>query len=249
MAAISGLVFQANIKGSYAKLSGKLTPVIQQGVPGLTDNEWGGLTECACMPLNRSHPVGQGIRNAYETAVVNSIQTLGSFGPVSVVVAGSGGLLEEVCWLSEFYSKPNVADLVLNLVDTEYAKDKDLKSLTAFYRIAETFVRQGYGLAIKGWSSWDGFQTATRVHGLRHQLFIGMDTDTGTTDALKNQWSLQKGDIEKVLIVRWEGNQGAPIYIVDSRSGSSQDLTTKSLVNLAETVEYIKNAAVVGGLR
>src|SRR5258708_3241004 len=100
MTAIPGLVFSKEIIGR-AHGSVKFDQKIEGGEPGRSPNAIGHLLECSCMPLNRLNPSGLAIREAYQTAVVTIIQNLYA-SPSNIVVAGSGGLLQEAYWLSEY---------------------------------------------------------------------------------------------------------------------------------------------------
>lgn len=205
------------------------------------------LTECSCPALDRFSSHGNAIRTAYEDAVVNAIS---SFYPtpdhllrtkVHVAVMGSGGLLQEALWLQKFYQTAQPVDLVLHLVDTYYAENTSaIASLAKFAK--DHIVPKYCTLTIQGWKSCADLANST----IKPDLVIGMDTENATPDAKRYQWALQAGDIEKTLIVRWEGTpSGQPQFKLYSRKGAYDELQCRTFSDYKLAAYSIKQAGHV----
>lgn len=240
-------VFVKSIQGN-ARNTIEIGPVIQGSQNPYVQHSYQGLTECSCMALDRFNVRGKAIRTAYEKAVVEAVST---FYPsrdsvlrnkaVNIVVIGSGGLLQEAFWLKRLYSILQPSELTIHLVDTDYATN--ISPLENFVNyVGPNIVPFGTVLNIFGWRSCEEL----RPKILKPDLVIGMDTERATPDAKRYQWALQSGDLEKVLIVRWESTSTGDIAIrLHSRKGSSDQLREKQFVNFDEAAQAIETAGII----
>lgn len=205
------------------------------------------LTECPCGYLDRFSGHGRPIREAFEDGVVATIATF--FTPnIVVAVVGSGGLLQEACWLTKFvYQNKNFVQISLHLIDTEY--EQNFKSIHKLAEYADQILRKGTTLVIHAWKSCQDLQAATKKNrDFSPHLVIGMDTEHATGSLADYQWNLIPGDVEKALFIRWKIEGGQTYIEVYSRKGSDTALNCRQfhLTKFAEAKEYIKVAAVVG---
>src|SRR5579863_6907097 len=200
---ISGEAQQTQVINPEHITKGTRSPYVQ--------HSYQNLMECPCVALDRFEEHGRLIREAYENAVVNAIQ---SFFPsrdsalinkgVNIVVVGSGGLLQEAFWLSKLYrSRVQPSELTLHFVDTDY-KELDTRIQNFVTYALKNIVPKNVTLNVYGWNSWESLKQKVT----KPDLVIGIDTEGATPDGTRYQAVLKAGDLEKVLIVRWE-----PSYI------------------------------------
>lgn len=205
------------------------------------------LTECPCGFLDRFSDHGSTIREAYENAVVAAIGIL-NHQDIIIAVVGSGGLLQEACWLTKlFHQNEKFTQISLHLIDTDYATD--LQPIDALAKYVRTVLRERQILVIQPWSSWKALQEMVKqVNNLSPHLVIGMDTEHATNPAVNYQWNLTPGDSEKTLFIRWVKEQGETYVKIYSRNGSAPALNCKPflLSEYKAAGQYIKNAAFVG---
>ena len=197
------------------------------------------LIECGCLHLSRTTRHGKIIREAYERAVVQIIESFSvcpesaAFGVANVAVIGSGGLYQDYQWLDMLFENGRYPGTInLHLVDRLYAPieesvDDALKeakhtaqiSLRAFKAAFAKEIRCD-ALSIQDYASCEAL--ATDDKDKVQQLIIGMDTEHATTAAVKYQdEALAEGAFERTLLVRW--NRGLSkkfCFEVISRGGS-----------------------------
>lgn len=207
-----------------------------------------GLEECPCKALDRFSTHGGAIREAYEDAVVDAVtklyphqDSLLSNRSVSIVVIGSGGLLQEAFWLQKLYQLKKVqpVELSLYLVDKDYVtNDKRVANFAVFAK--NYIVPPGCNLNVVALKTCDLFKDT-----FRPTLIIGMDTEHATGVATNYQWVLRQGDLEKTLFVKWENQDGQLKFKVYSRQGSGQQLEVREFDNYRDASHSIKASGLI----